>query len=172
MTRRITHSCRLLVLCLFCAVLSLGACETVPSIGVDCSNTLNATSFGFSLTVPPSYSCIDVAPNDALLLSVRYREADTNYICSIIVGPDSGEDIAADTDTANVDELDGSTNAHDVSFRRFKLEATDVDAVGYVGLATLPSGNLLSVSMGFTEDNAAMLSDLDAILATVQFAEN
>lgn len=76
----------LLVLC--CFPLLATACPTV--IGVPCSNNLDASSFGFTLTIPPDFICTTVQSNPSLLVSVRYRQNSTRYIAAVTVAPAGG----------------------------------------------------------------------------------
>ncbi|HKQ50134.1 MAG TPA: hypothetical protein VJZ71_18805 [Phycisphaerae bacterium] len=79
-----------LMLVVVCLPLLATACPGVtpiPSIGVPCSNNLDASSFGFKLTIPPDFTCTTVLPNDQLLVSVRYRQNSTGYIAAVVLAP-------------------------------------------------------------------------------------
>lgn len=79
-----------LMFVLVCFPLLTTACPTVttvPSIGPPCSNNLDASAFGFTLTIPPDFTCTTVQSNPSLLVSVRYRQNSTGYIAAVVLAP-------------------------------------------------------------------------------------
>lgn len=155
-----------LILVLSCFVLLGGTCP-VPSIGIPCSNDLDASEFGFILSVPPDFSCAEILPDSDLLVGVGYRNETADINASIIVAAPSSPD---ENSNYTVEELDPMTNAHGVTAQRLRVVATqdNVNFYIYVGSVDLPSGNELSVSLGISNNDAGLLEALDAILATVQ----
>lgn len=160
------RSAILLTLALF--VLQGGSCgnNVTPWIGVECSNNIDGTSFGFTLTVPSDFECIDAYPQSAFLVFDRLRQSSTGNVASIVVGPTAE---LASGDGITLDELDSSTNTNGVTARRFHQIATSqgTTIVSYFALIELPSGHDLSIAIVNTSENSQMLPALDATLATV-----
>jgi hypothetical protein len=146
-------------------VASAGTSCPVPSIGLACSNTINANSFGFTAVVPPEFVCTTVVPNPQLLLSVRYIKAAGNLIASVVVGPIDPEATLPEEVTQT--ELDQLTNPNGVVFRRFKVSFNGSTITSYVGVVTLASGQQLGITLATTTDDPALLIALDAILNSV-----
>lgn len=141
---------------------------TVPSIGVPCSNNLDASSFGFTLTIPPDFTCTTVQSNPSLLVSVRYQQNSTGYIAAVNLAP-PGDDTGCGGDpTCN--ELDDFTNGEGINFRVFRVAAANPAFITYLAITTLPSGNNLGISISTlsTNDDPALRSILSEILQTVQ----
>jgi|CXWL01.1.fsa_nt_gi hypothetical protein len=138
----------------------------VPSIGIECSNTINATTFGFNLTVPVEFKCTTVVPNEKLLLSVRYIKSAGNLIASVVVGPIDPNETAT-SDQVTQTELDQLTNPNGVTFRRFKVTFNGSTVTSYVGIVTLASGQQLGITLAALTDDPALLEALNAIINTV-----
>ncbi len=69
------------------------ASTNVPGIGVTCANNLDASSFGFKLTVPADFQCITVPLNSKLLVSTRYQQNSTKFVVAVnLAKPDPDED--------------------------------------------------------------------------------
>jgi hypothetical protein len=148
-------------------VLQGGSCgNTTPWIGVECSNDIDGTAFGFTLSVPDDFECIDAYPQPAFLVFDRLRQSGTGNIASIVVGPPAE---LATGDGISLDELDTTSNSNGVTARRFHQTATSqgTNVVSYFALIDLPGESELSIAIVNTSEASQMLSSLDAILATV-----
>ena len=153
------------ILVVVAAVASAGTSCPVPSIGITCSNTINATSFGFTAVVPAEFVCTTVVPNPQLLLSVRYIKAAGNLIASVVVGPiDPDASLPPEVTQTELDQL---TNPNGVIFRIFKVSFNGSTITSYVGVTTLASGQQLGVTLATTTDDPALLVALNAILNSV-----
>lgn len=148
--------------------LGVAGCGTspVPFIGVTCANDLDGSDFGFTLTVPSDFSCIEVYPQDAFLVSDRFRQAVTDNIASIVVSAPSD---VVEEDGLTIQELGSSTNQHGVTARRLYLtaQANDATVYSYIALIELLSGNELSITLANDNQNDALLTAFDAIWDTV-----
>jgi hypothetical protein len=155
--------------CLFIlSVVGLAGCGSspVPFIGVTCSNDLDGSDFGFTLTVPSDFSCIEVFPQEAFIVSDRFRQAVTDNIASIVVAAPSE---VVEEDGLTIEELGSETNPNGVTARRLHIvaQANDVTVYSYVALIELPSGNELSITLANDNENDALLAAFDAIWDTV-----
>lgn len=160
-----------LPLVLACFPLLATACPTVttvPSIGVPCSNNLDASSFGFTLTIPPDFTCTTVQSNPSLLVSVRYQQNSTGYIAAVNLAP-PGDDTGCGGDPT-CQELEDVTTGEGITFRSFRVAATNPVFITYLAIATLPSGNNLGISISTlsSNDDPALRTILSAILESVQ----
>lgn len=156
------------LLLVLCCLPLLGTTCPIPSIGVTCSNNLDASSFGFTATIPADFQCTTTLPNDRLLVSVRYKQNSTGFIASVIVGP-SG---AVNTDCgqgATCAEQTPVTTANGVAFRVIKVTSSNPAFVSYLAVATLASGNNLGISVSVlsSTDNGALQTSLNAIMESV-----
>jgi hypothetical protein len=155
---------------LVCLPLLATACPTVttvPSIGVPCSNNLDASSFGFTLTIPADFTCTTVESNPSLLVSTRYRQNSTGYIAAVNLAPPGTVDGCGGEPTCN--ELENFTTGG-ITFRVFRVAAANPGFITYLAITTLSSGNNLGISISTlsTNDDPALRSILSAILQTVQ----
>ncbi len=141
----------------------LGTSCPVPSIGVVCTQDLDASEFGFTLTAPAGYECYNVFPNSALLMSVRYRQESTGNVCSIIVGP-AGDTTPTDEEGITIEELADRTNTNGVTFERVKAQVEALNVTSYIGTHTLSSGNVLSITLVGFSDDPALLDALNAVI--------
>ena len=161
-----------IVLTLALFVLQGGSCgNTTPWIGVECSNDIDGSAFGFTLSVPDDFDCIDAYPQSAFVVFDRLRQSSTGNVASIVVGPPAE---LASGDGITLEELDSSTNSKGVSARRFHQTATSqgTTIVSFFAMIELPGEHDLSVAIVNTSENSQMLPALDAILATVELVDN
>ncbi|GMU35024.1 MAG: hypothetical protein AMXMBFR20_28960 [Planctomycetia bacterium] len=153
------------------AVLSLvtlsGTSCPIPSIGLTCSNSLDGTAFGFLLTVPAEFTCTTAIPFPQLFVSVRYKQSTTGFIASITVSPTL--DQSTSSSDVTVTDLGAYTNPNGVTFQQSKIVVSSSSAYSYIATATLPSGNVLGITVAGLSDDPALLTILTAILDTVQF---
>ncbi len=157
---------KLTCLAICVTVFSGGTCP-VPSIGVVCSNALDASMFGFSLVVPPEFVCTTVIPNSALLLSARYRQASTGFVVSVAVAPSADTTIQSG-DGITTEDLGAITNSNNVAFQRTKAVIASLNAFSFVGTTVLPSGNTLGITVAGLSDDPALRTAFDAIVESVQ----
>lgn len=187
-----------LLLVLVCFPLLATACPTVttvPSIGVPCSNNLDASAFGFTLVIPADFVCTTVEENPRLLVSTRYRQESTGYIAAVNLAPletdcnsngipdatDIAADASLDTNTNGIldtcdgcggdpvcQELNSITTGNGITFRVFRI--TSPNFIQYQGSTVLSGGNVLAISVTTlsTTDNPALQTILSTILETVE----
>lgn len=187
-----------LLFVLVCFPLLATACPTVttvPSIGVPCSNNLDASSFGFTLTIPPDFTCTSVPSNPQLLVSVRYQNP-SGFIAAVNLAPpvqdcntngvpdatDIASDPSLDADTNGIidvcdgcggdplcQELDSVVTGEGITFRVFRVASSNPAFVTYLATTTLASGNALGISVSIlsTTDNPALQTTLSAIIESV-----
>ncbi len=135
-----------------------------------CANDLDGSEFGFTMTVPSQFDCTGVFPNPFSLAQVRYLQSSTDIAISVQVNRASTEDDQASGDGITTEELADLATANGITFERQKVT---IDALtGYVGGATMQSGNLLFITViGSTDQDASMQTTLDAILETIQWVQ-
>lgn len=146
-----------------------GTCA-VPSIGIDCSNVLEADDVGFRAVIPPEFECATVLPNAELLLSVRYRNID-GVILSIVVGPASSSE-AQSGDGVTITPQDDLTTGNGVTFERTRvvIATGGINVASYVGTVTLSAGRVLGITVAADADSAALANALDVILESVELS--
>lgn len=159
------------VLSLVSACVFMGSsCTTlntsVPSIGVACANQLDASAFGFSLTVPSDFQCIDVTQNENLLVSVRYRQGSSGPILSVVLGP-TGQVSTSCDGGGTCEDLDPLVTANGVTFSRVKVSAPSLGVTSYLGFTTLSSGNVLGITLAAFSDDASLLTTVNTVFESV-----
>lgn len=157
------------LLCL--ATVGFVACQTatvLPSIGLTCANPLNGAAFGFTLSVPADFTCINVEPNADLDAFVRYRQGAGGSIISITV-PKSGTLPTGCAGDPNCTDLTGTTNGAGLVFSRVKISAAagGITVTSYVAVTTLPNGKVLGITIAGFSDVPALLATLDSVIASV-----
>lgn len=174
-----------------CPVASLD----IPSIGVTCSNNLDASNFGFKLTMPSEFKCTTVRANPALLVFVRYLQSSTQYYAAVQLAaptddcdtngiPDATEIASNPSLDANsngiLDKCDGcagdpicqeqttKVTANNITFRIFRVASPSPAFIQYLATTTVKGNNLgISVSVLSSADNAALPAALNTIIESV-----
>lgn len=168
----------------------------VPSIGPPCANTLDASAFGFTLTIPPDFTCTEVPSNSILLVSARYENASKVIAAVQLLTPvqDCNENGTPDaTEIASDPALDANSNGiidacdgcagqpicqeqptistgNNITFRMFRIVSPNPVFVQYQGSTLLSSGNALAISVTTlsSNDDPALRAILNTILETVE----
>jgi hypothetical protein len=159
----------LLVLCgLFLGLTSPG-CGTA----LVCSNNLDGSMYGFTLTVPTEFVCAGSIPQTGSVLAMLvYQQESTERSVLVLVtetptdSGDSSDDLLPSTLT--VTELGTYTSANDLDFERAQGTSTEDDSVLYVAAVQLPSGNVLAIFIDAPADAAELLDILTTIMDSVQ----
>ncbi|MFQ5429160.1 MAG: hypothetical protein ACE5E1_02520 [Phycisphaerae bacterium] len=149
-----------------CCILLAGTSCPGSSSLLTCSNNLDGSAFGFSLTVPAEYECAPTIPNPVALANVGYRQASTGFAASVQVSPPQSGSIG---DGLTVEDLGGVTNPNGFAFTRQKVTLEGI-GISYVGGSVLDGGNNLFITLSAPSDDPALLQALDAIIATVNTA--
>lgn len=172
------------------------ASPDIPSIGVTCSNNLDASAFGFKLTVPADFKCTTVRANPALLVFVRYLQSSTKYYAAVQLAapvedcnnnsiPDATEIASNSSLDANsngiLDTCDGCagdpicqeqtsvTTANNLTFRIFRVASPSPVFIQYLATTTIKGNNLgVSVSVLSSADSPALPAALNAIIESVE----
>jgi len=165
---------RKLFVALCFATAAFVACQTttvLPSIGVTCANPLDASAFGFTLSVPADFACITVEPNSELSVFVRYRQGSTGPIISIAV-PNSGTLPPGCGQDPNCENLPPTVNPAALSFVQTKFTATaaGLTVVSFSGFTQLPSGLVLGITVVGFSDDPALKTTFDAVVNSVALA--
>ncbi|RIK69342.1 MAG: hypothetical protein DCC65_00955 [Planctomycetota bacterium] len=146
-----------------------GTCGTVspvPSIGVTCANDLDASAFGFTLTVPSDYQCIDVYPQPEFLVSVRYRQGSSGPTLSVVLGP-SGSVTSTCDGGGTCTDLPAVTSTDGVVFSVTRISVPSIGATSYLALTTLGSGNVLGITIAALGDDPSLQNTLNLVLDSV-----
>ncbi len=159
------------LLLVLCCLPLLGTTCPVPSIGVTCSNNLDASSFGFTLVIPADFQCTTVQPNSQLLVSARYRQNSTGYLASVNLAP-PGENTGCANDPT-CQEQSPVTTAQNITFRMFRVVSTNPAFITYLAVTTLPSGNNLGISVSVlsSNDSPALQTTLNTIIESVHLTQ-
>ncbi|MBX3396980.1 MAG: hypothetical protein KF841_16620 [Phycisphaerae bacterium] len=149
-----------LAICL--SVLTLGGC-TGEGVSLLCSNDLDGSLFGFSLTVPAPFTCSSVVANPTSLANVGYRDSATQRFASVQVNSPQNGEVQEGVASENLGNV---TNSQGFEFDRKKVTIDGV-GVSYVAGTVLSSGNILFITVSGSQDDPALQDALDAIIATV-----
>lgn len=147
------------------SILALGGC-TGEGVSLLCSNDLDGSSFGFSLSVPAPFTCSSVVPNPTSLANVGYRDSATQRFASVQVNSPQNGEVQEGVASENLGNV---TNGQGFEFERKKVTIEGV-GVSYVAGTVLSGGNILFITVSGSEDDPALQEALDAIIATVNEA--
>jgi hypothetical protein len=149
---------------------------TCPGAGpaLICSNQLDGSAYGFTLTVPGGFTCVPASPLQALLVLARvtYSQESTGIAVSIAVSQPSGSS-DVNQGGVTVEDQPNQTSATGVEFQVQKL-TLDLGAAGmqtgHSGGTTLPSGNNLIITVSADSDLPELATVLSQIIETVALA--
>ncbi|MBN2562552.1 MAG: hypothetical protein JXQ75_16630 [Phycisphaerae bacterium] len=161
---------RSLLLVALCTTLLGMTCPGSSSL--ICSNDLDGSEFGFVLTIPDEFECTTPSFNPFPLAQVRYQQSSAGITVSVQVSRPSTdeEDLGEEVTT---EDLGNITNSNGVLFEREKVTfvSDSISLYGYVGGATLASGNHLFITVANQSDAPSMAETLDTIIESVQWVE-
>lgn len=160
------------VLLVVCSASLLGM--TCPGAGpaLICSNQLDGSAYGFTLTVPAGFNCVAGSPLEALfvLARVTYSQDSTGISASIAVSQPSGNSDDNLGGGVTVEDQPNQTSATGVEFQVQKL-TLDLGAAGmqtgHSAGTTLPSGNNLIITVSADSDLPELATILSQIIETV-----
>ncbi|HVP13567.1 MAG TPA: hypothetical protein VMV94_20500 [Phycisphaerae bacterium] len=137
-----------------------------------CSNNLDGSQFGFTMTVPADFTCASGLLNSLLtqppILGLAVYNSSANQTLTVIVVQPGG---SGNSTSSNItwEDLPDYTTANGLVFGLRKGTRADTGAVEYVAAMELTAGgNILGVSLNATADDASLLTTLQGILDTVQ----
>ncbi len=171
---------RRLLLLVLCGSLVGMTCQAPV---LECSNALDASQFGFTLTVPDAYACA-ISASPFMLQSqaealVIYQDASTNRSLIVMVLSAAAVDAAGTgqqstgDDNVQYDDLDAYVSANGIQFEMRKGTSTDdanqVTGIAYFAVAQVSEGTYyLSITIDAPNDDAAVRTTLNTVLDSVQ----
>jgi len=141
---------------------------------LNCSNQLDGSAFGFTLTVPDGFACVPTSSAQSLLVLTRvtYSQESTGVSVSIAVTEPQSNDPGMPLTGVTAEQQPNQTNPAGIEFQVQKL-TLDLQPFGmrtsYSGGATLPSGNNLAITVSAQNDMQALPDTLNQIIETVVF---
>jgi hypothetical protein len=163
------------------AVVLLAGCQGEP-----CSNVVSSTEFGFSLTIPATFTCAGFAPTAQVLEQWRWYDIQDSWIASVVVKAPSSDGGQGQTTNCQaacpgtdalgcfiLQDLGQTSNGSGMTFTLKKLTLVNETncqptVFNYIAESDLPSGNGLFITVSAQTDNGALAATLDTIIQTVQ----
>jgi hypothetical protein len=142
-----------------------------------CANNLDATQFGFTLTIPQNFACDQQLPSylitSPFLAVVLYADSAKSWGLEVVVleQPTSGQSSDLQSTGTVCDDPATTYTANGIEFAIKHCATTRNGNVTYsytAAAAVGAGGNLLAIYMSSATDDAAMLTALQSILDTVQ----
>lgn len=148
------------------------SCQSLP-----CSNDLDGSTYGFTLTIPAEFTCAQSISGSMLgspyLAVLIYRDDTHDRSVTVMVLEHQDGDGQANTSLTCGDSSTYTTPApNSIEFGVKKCTSTQDGSIAYTGGAEITAGgNVLGVSVGgkAADDPATLEAILDGILDTVQF---
>ena len=141
-----------------------------------CSNALDGTEFGFTLTAPDDFDCTLSFPATGLIQGlVTYQQTGTTVQLIVFVGdPSSADQLDDGTTSDDCNDIGTITTANGIQFERCMAAGVDDNNqpnVSYAASTDLPvNGSILLIILASAEADGGDLENmLNAILETVAF---
>ena len=165
---------KMLVLVMLSGMLLGTSCPgSAPAL--TCANNLDATKFGFTMTIPQNFACDQQLPTYLLPASIKavvlYADTTKTWALEVIVltAPSPGQSTDVGTGTVCGDQI-AYTTAGGIEFA-IKHCTTTLNgnvAYSYTAATDVSAGaNLLGIYISSATDDAAMLTALESIIETV-----
>jgi hypothetical protein len=141
-----------------------------------CANNLDASRFGFTLTIPQAFACDTQLPSyvisSPILSVVLYADTTRNWALEVIVvePPAAGESSSLQSSSTECGaETTYAANGFSFGIKHCTTNRSGNIAYSYTGAAEITSGgNLVGIYISSSTDDPAMLTTLQSILDTVQ----
>jgi hypothetical protein len=139
-----------------------------------CSNELDASRFGFTITIPQNFACDAQLPSyliaSPILAVVLYADRTQNWGLEVIVlEPPTAGSSSDLTDTVCEEPVSYTANGVEFAIKHCTTTRNGTATYSYTAAAEITSGgNLLGIYISSATDDAAMLTALESILDTFQ----
>ena len=141
---------------------------------LQCANPLDGSDFGFTMSLPTSFSC-DASlpsPNEIIQGFVVFRQAGTDTQLVVLVADATNSDnidvSGTGASSGDCNDIGDYTNGNGVTFERCMF--TSDNGVSYAGFVELPGGtSRLLISLIAETDDASFVALLESVLDGVAF---